>query len=84
MGGGAAGEAEGMLTFYLGAVPLPSNVGFGDVRVPRGGVPEMRAGSAFQKKKRKKVGDGGRESLAPLCAMSQSEETLFLPEKIPL
>lgn len=38
-----------MLTFYLRADQLASNMCSGDVGVPRGGAPEMRAGSKAMK-----------------------------------
>lgn len=51
-----------ILAFYLRADLLASNKYSGDVHIPRGGVPEMRAGSTSKKKK---VGGGGELREAP-------------------
>lgn len=39
-----------ILAFFLRADPLASNTYSVDVHIPRGGVPEMRAGSISKKK----------------------------------
>lgn len=82
--GGGGGKKIRMLTFCLREYQLASNMCWGDVRQPRGGVPEMRAGSTLKKKKKKK--DKKQRKTPPLpstslCCQSVCGDTFLAREE---